>query len=60
MDAYQDQNQVKAMEEELNKIEKNKTQESIPRLVNKNIISINWVFQNKLNHYKKMIIECQE
>lgn len=37
------------MEEELNKIKKNKTWELVPRSKNKNMINTKWIFQNKLN-----------
>ena len=39
----------KAMDEELDQIEKNDTQELVPRLKNKNVIGTKWVFRNKLN-----------
>jgi hypothetical protein len=34
----------KAMDEELDQIEKNDTWELVPRLKNKNVIGTNWVF----------------
>lgn len=37
------------MEEGLTQIEKNKTQELIPRPKNKNVINTKWIFRNKLN-----------
>ena len=39
---------VNSMKEELSEIEKNKTWESTPRPKNKNVISVEWVFRNKL------------
>lgn len=36
------------MEEELNRIQKNRTWELIPRLVDNIMIGKKWVFQNKL------------
>jgi hypothetical protein len=39
----------KAMDEELDQIEKNDTWESVPRPKNKNVINTKWVFRNKLN-----------
>lgn len=41
--------QVKAMEEELDQIEKNNTWTSVSRPKNKNVIGTKWVFRNKLN-----------
>jgi hypothetical protein len=39
----------KAMDEELDQIEKNDTWELVPRPKNKNVIGTKWVFMNKLN-----------
>jgi hypothetical protein len=39
----------KAMDEELDQIEKNDTWELVPRPNNKNVINTKWVFRNKLN-----------
>jgi hypothetical protein len=39
----------KAMDEELDQIEKNDTWELVPRPKNKNVIDTKWVFRNKLN-----------
>jgi hypothetical protein len=39
----------KAMDEELDQIEKNDTWELVPRPKNKNVIDTKWVFKNKLN-----------
>jgi hypothetical protein len=39
----------KAMDEELDQIEKNDTWELVPRTNNKNVIGTKWVFRNKLN-----------
>ena len=39
------------MDEELDQIEKNDTQELVPRPKNKNVIDTQWVFKNKLNEY---------
>ena len=41
----------KAMNEELDQIEKNDTWELVPRPKNKNVIGTKWVFKNKLNEY---------
>jgi hypothetical protein len=39
----------KAMDEELDQIEKNDTWELVPRPNNKNVIDTKWVFKNKLS-----------
>lgn len=48
-EASKDESWVKVMEEELNQIQKNKTWELVPRLVDKNVIGTKWVFRNKIN-----------
>jgi hypothetical protein len=44
-----DENSIKAMEEEINQIENNETWELLPRTKDKNVIGTKWVFGNKLN-----------
>jgi len=46
---------VKAMNEELEKIEKNNTWELVPRPHDKNIIGTKWIFKNKLNENGEVI-----
>eukprot|EP00253_Pinus_taeda_P036237 PITA_36237 len=46
---------VKAMEEEMSQIEKNKTWELVPRPKDKNIIGTKWVFKNKMNEEGQVI-----
>ena len=48
-EASTDEQWVKAMEEELDQIEKNETWELVPRPSNKNVIGTKWVFRNKMN-----------
>ena len=48
-EACKDENWVKAMNEELYQIEKNKTWELVPRPKAKNVIGTKWVFKNKVN-----------
>jgi hypothetical protein len=48
-EASKDEFWNKAMNEELDQIEKNDTQELVPRPNNKNVIGTKWVFKNKLN-----------
>ncbi|XXG82894.1 hypothetical protein AAC387_Pa10g0771 [Persea americana] len=50
-----DDNWVKAMHEELDQIEKNKTWELVPRPKNKNVIGTKWVFINKLNEEGQVV-----
>lgn len=45
---------MKAMEYELNQIEKNQTWELVPRLVVKKVRGTKWVFWNKLNEDGKV------
>jgi hypothetical protein len=53
--ASNDQHWVNAMEEELNKIEKNQTLELVPRPKEKNVIGTYWVFRNNLNEDGKVV-----
>ena len=46
---------VKAMQEELNQIEKNETWKLVPRTSNKNVIGTKWVFRNKMNEDGQVI-----
>jgi hypothetical protein len=48
-EASKDEFWNKAMDEELDQIEKNDTWELVPRPMNKNVISTKWVFMNKSN-----------
>jgi hypothetical protein len=48
-EARKDEFWNKAMDEELDKIEKNDTWELVQRPKNKNVIDTKWVFRNKLN-----------
>lgn len=48
-EACKDECWIKAMEEELDQIEKNNTWTLVPRPKNKNVIGTKWVFRNKLN-----------
>ena len=44
----------KAMDEELDQIEKNDTWELVPRPNNKNVIDTKWVFRNKLMNMDRL------
>jgi len=46
---------VKAMDEELEQIEKNNTWELVPRPKDKNVIGTKWIFKNKLNENGEVI-----
>jgi len=48
-EASQEDNWIRAMNEELDQIEKNNTWELVPRPENKNVIGSKWVFKNKMN-----------
>ena len=48
-DALENESWIEAMNEEIEKIEKNKTQTLAPRPKDKNLIGTKWVFRNKLN-----------
>ena len=48
-DALEDDDWCKAMVEEIEQIEKNKTWSLVPRLDDKNVIGTKWVFRNKLD-----------
>ena len=48
-EASQDDDWIRAMNEELDQIEKNNTWELVPRPEDKNVIGSKWVFKNKMN-----------
>jgi hypothetical protein len=48
-EANQHNDWIRAMNEELDQIEKNNTWELVPRLEDKNVIGSKWVFKNKMN-----------
>jgi hypothetical protein len=48
-EASKDEFWNKAMDEELDQIEKNDTWELVPRPKDKNVIDTKWVYMNKLN-----------
>lgn len=54
-EACRDECWVKAMNEELEQIEKKNTWELVPRPHNKNIIGTKWIFKNKLNKNGEVI-----
>ena len=54
-EARENDDWIKAMNEELDQIEKNQTWELVPRPTNKNIVETKWVFKNKLNENGKVI-----
>ena len=53
-DALEDDDWCKAMEEEIEKIEKKKSWTLVPRPANKNVIGTKWVFRNKLDENGKI------
>ena len=48
-DALENESWIKAMNEVIEQIEKNKTWTLVPRPKEKNVIGTKWVFRNKLN-----------
>ena len=54
-ESSKDPHWVKAMEEEMSQIEKNKTWELVPRPKDKNIIGTKWMFKNKINEEGQVI-----
>jgi hypothetical protein len=53
-EAIKDEYWMKAMKEEINQIEKNKTWELVPRPLNENVIGDKWVFRNKMDEVGKV------
>jgi hypothetical protein len=63
-EANKDEFWNKAMDEELDQIEKNDTWELVPRPKEKNVIDTTWVYRNKLNEdgqvtRNKAILVCK-
>jgi hypothetical protein len=54
-EASQDDNWIRAMNEELDQIEKNNTWELVPRPEDKNVIGSKWVFKNKMNEKGQVV-----
>ena len=54
-EASEDEDWVKAMNEELDHIEKNNTWELVPRPVDKNVIGSKWVFKNKMKEQGQIV-----
>ena len=46
---------IRAMNEELDQIEKNNTWELVPRPEDKNVIGSKWVFKNKMNEKGQVV-----
>ena len=59
-EACKDECWVKAMDEELDQIEKNDTWELVPRPHDKNVIGTKWIFKNKLNENGEVIKTMQD
>jgi hypothetical protein len=54
-EASQDDDCIRAMNEELDQIETNNTWELVPRPEDKNVIGSKWVFKNKMNEKGKVV-----
>ena len=53
--ASEDEDWVKSMNEELDRIEKNNTWELVPRPADKNVVGSKWVFKNKMNEQGQIV-----
>jgi hypothetical protein len=54
-EANQHDDWIRAMNEELDQIEKNNTWEVVPRPEDKNVIGSKWVFKNKMNEKGQVV-----
>jgi hypothetical protein len=54
-EASQEEDWIRAMNEELDQIEKNNTWELVPRPENNNVIGSKWVFKNKMNEKGQVV-----
>jgi hypothetical protein len=54
-EASQDDDWIRAMNEEFDQIEKNNTWELVPRPEDKNVLGSKWVFKNKMNEKGKFV-----
>jgi hypothetical protein len=54
-EASKHDNWIRAMNEELDQIEKNNTWELVPRPADKNVIGSKWVFKNKMNEKGQIV-----
>ena len=56
-EASEDEDWIRSMNEELDKIEKNNTWVLVPRPADKNVIGTKWVFKKKMNEQGH---DCEE
>ena len=54
-EANQHDDWIRAMNEELDQIEKNNTWELVPRPEDKNVIGSKWVLKNKMNEKRQVV-----
>lgn len=54
-EALKDEDWIKAMDEEMEQIEKNETWILVPKLENKNVIGMKWVFRNKMDETGQVV-----
>ena len=54
-EAWEDDNWIQAMKEELDQIVKNETWELVPRAKDKNVKGTKWVFKNKMNEQGEVV-----
>jgi hypothetical protein len=54
-EASQEEDWIRAMNEEMDQIEKKNTWELVPRPKNRNVIGSKWVFKNKMNEKGQVV-----
>ena len=54
-EASEDEDWFKAMNKEIDQIEKNNTWDLVPRHVDKNVIGSKWLFKNKMNEQGQIV-----
>ena len=60
VEARKNDDWIKAMNEQLEQIDKNQTWELVPRPASKNIVGTKWVFRNKLNENDDKVMRNKE
>ena len=54
-ESSEDEYWIRAMNEEIDQIEKNNTWEFVPRPADKNVLGSKWVFKNKINEHGQIV-----
>ena len=55
IESSEDKDWIKAMNEDLDQIEKNNTWDLVPRPTDKNVIGSKWVFKNKMKEQGQIV-----